>query len=164
MEQKERESMDTKNRGAMWIFNYLFGFSTLPDKEIDNLFNEAALLCSGGDGEVSGEELQWLLGFAAAKGADSETLSRLEAMSSSIDTSLINNMEIPENLKKALIYCAINASSADGIYHVMEGEMIRKIANNMGLSDYIVEQIEDVCQREDELRLRRIQLLFPKGI
>ncbi len=156
--------MDTKNLGAIWIFNYLFGFSELPDKEVDDLFNEAALLCSGGDGEVSGEELQWLLGFAAAKGADRDALSRLEEMSSSIDTTLINTMEIPEKLKKALIYCAISASSADGIYHVMEGEMIRKIANKMGVSDYIVEQIEDVCEREDELRLRRIQLLFPKGI
>jgi tellurite resistance protein len=156
--------MDEKNIGAIWIFNYLFGFTELPDKEIDTLFNQAALLCSGGDGEVSGEELQWLLGFAAAKGADKDELSTLEDMSSSIDTAMINTMEIPEKLKKSLIYCAINASSADGIYHVMEGEMIRKIANNMGLSDYIVEQIEDLCEREDELRLRRIQLLFPKGV
>lgn len=156
--------MDSQHIGALWIFNYFFGFSKLPDKEIDNLFNKAALLCSGGDGEVSGEELQWLLGFAAAKGADMSELSSLEEMSSSIDPRLIDTMEIPDNLKKALIYCAINASSADGIYHVMEGEMIRKIANNMGISDYIVEQIEDLCAREDDLRLRRIQLLFPKGI
>lgn len=156
--------MDTKNIGAIWIFNYLFGFSELPDKEIDDLFNKAALLCNGGDGEVSDAELQWLLGFAAAKGADIDELSRLKEMSSSIDTSIIHTMEIPEKLKKALIYCAISASSADGIYHVMEGEMIRKIANSMGLSDYIVEQIEELCEREDDLRLRRIQLLFPKGI
>ncbi len=155
--------MDAKNIGALWIFNYFFGFTELPDKEIDNLFNEAALLCNGGDGEVSGEELEWLLGFAAAKGADMDALSRLEEMSSSIDTTLLRTMEIPEKLKKALIYCAISASSADGVYHVMEGEMIRKIANNIGLSDHVVEQIEDLCEKEDGLRLRRIQLLFPKG-
>ncbi len=42
--------------------------------------------------------------------------------------------------------------------------MMRKIANRLGVSDYIVEQIEDLCKREDELRLRRILLLSPEGI
>jgi tellurite resistance protein len=152
------------NTGALWTLNYIFGLSESPGKDVDQLFNRAVLLCAGGDGEVSGEELQWLLGFAAAKGADEAELQRLREMSDSIDLKLLGTLEIPEKLKKALIYCAIKASSAEGVYHAMEGEMIRKIANRLGLSDYIVEQIEDLCKREDELRLRRIQLLSPDGI
>ena len=153
-----------RNTAALWTLNYLFGLSQLPEKTVDELFNQALLLCSSGDGEVSGEELDWLLGFAAAKGADEAELQRLLQMSKSIDTKLLFGLEIPEKLKKPLIYCAINVSSADGIYHVMEGEMMRKIANRLGISDYIVEQIEDLCKREDELRLRRILLLSPEGI
>ncbi len=154
----------SKNTGSLWMLNHLFGLSQPPEKAVDQLFNQAALLCTGGDGEVSGEELEWLLGFAAAKGADEAELQRLREMSKSIDIKLLRGLEIPEKLKKALIYCAISASSADGVYHVMEGEMIRKIANRLGISDYIVEQIEDLCRREDELRLRRILLLTPEGI
>ncbi len=153
-----------RNTAALWTLNYLFGLSQLPEEGVDQLFNQALLLCSGGDGEVSGEELQWLLGLAAAKGADEAELQRLRKMSQSIDLGLLYELEIPEKLKKVLIYCAINASSADGVYHVMEGEMMRKIANRLGVSDYIVEQIEDLCKREDELRLRRIMLLSPEGI
>jgi uncharacterized tellurite resistance protein B-like protein len=154
----------SRTTGALWTLNDLFGLAQPSEEAVDQVFNQAALLCCGGDGEVSEDELRWLLGFAAAKGADEAELQRLQEMSKSIDIKLLGELEIPERLKKALIYCATKASSADGVYHVMEGEMIRRIANRLGVSDYIVEQIEDLCRREDELRLRRIQLLAPEGL
>jgi hypothetical protein len=68
------------------------------EKTTNQLFDRAALLCSGGDGEVSDEELQWLLGFAAAKGADEADLQRLKEMSKLIDTKVLDELEIPEKL------------------------------------------------------------------
>jgi tellurite resistance protein len=63
-----------------------------------------------------------------------------------------------------LIYCAIQASGADGIYNEGEKAAIRNIASKLGISEDVVAQLEKLYQEEKELFDNKISLLFPDGV
>lgn len=69
-----------------------------------------------------------------------------------------------EKAKRASVYFAIQACSADGEYHEAEKAEILKMAKAMGISEEEVSQLEAMSSEEDRFREKRVKLLFPDGL
>ncbi|WP_371357653.1 TerB family tellurite resistance protein [Hydrocoleum sp. CS-953] len=66
--------------------------------------------------------------------------------------------------KRAAIYYAIKACSADAEYHKNEQAYVRKMAGLIGVSEEEVTQLEAMYFEEERLREKRVKLLFPDGL
>lgn len=64
--------------------------------------------------------------------------------------------------QRDLLLTAIRACAADGELHEQEKAQIRKMASIIGVSEEIVEQLEELQKEELALREKRIKLLYPE--
>ncbi len=58
----------------------------------------------------------------------------------------------------AVLYMAIKAASSDGEYHAEERATVHRMADAMGVSEAEVLELESLCEDEERLRQRRIEL------
>jgi tellurite resistance protein len=63
--------------------------------------------------------------------------------------------------QRDIILSAIWVCAADGECHEQEKAKIRKMASILGVTEDIVEQLEQLQQEEYALRQKRINLLYP---
>ncbi|MDP5338288.1 MAG: hypothetical protein NWQ28_06895 [Nodularia sp. (in: cyanobacteria)] len=151
---------------AKWYYKELWGWdlAKICTGKERPAFLKALLIAANGDGELTSEERKWVIGRAAAAGAPDSLLEELETYPADEDiTKVVGSTLATNKSKRAVIYFAIKAAASDNDYSKFEGEMIRKAATAMGLSDDIVKEIEDLCLQEQQLKQKRIQLCFPEG-
>ena len=151
---------------AKWYYKELWGWDLekICTGAERPTFLKALLTAANGDGILSQAERDWVIGRAAAAGAPESLLKELETYPANEDISqLIANTLATNKSKRAVIYFAIKASSADGEYNDAEKNAVRKSANAMGISEAIVKQIEDFHAKEEQMKQERIDLCFPDG-
>lgn len=151
---------------AKWYYNELWGWKLekiCSGKERPT-FLKALLTAANGDGILTSAERDWVIGRAAAGGAPESLLKELESYSADEDINDVVASTLATNKsKRAVIYFAIKACASDSQYNDEEKTAIRKSATAMGISEAVVEQIEDLYLREEQLKQERIDLCFPEG-
>jgi hypothetical protein len=128
-------------------------------------FAKAMMICAAGDGALSGEELDYVLGFVANCGGTWELLEELRALDpKTLDPlDLLEKTERPGLFVHALVYHAIRASDADGVLEPREEQAIRAMAMMLGVSPGEVERLFALHEEENEFVRRKMMALFPDG-
>ena len=119
------------------------------------------LAISGADGEVSEQELEWLIKHQSQFGAPEEVIELYKSFddkNANINELLANITVDVESWSAApeLVYHAILMSSADGVYAEKEREKVQEAAKIMGVADDIFLTIESLVEMEKAaLNMRR---------
>jgi len=152
--------------GSSWLFKEQWNFSEIPTEMVFSTYMKALLICANGDGILTDEERNWVIGYCAALGAPNSVIEQLKIYEANEDINeIISNCKIVniEGSKRSLIYDAVRASTADGEYHPNEKAVVRKMAEKLGISEEVVNQIEEIYAEEVRIREKRINLIFPDG-
>ena len=155
-----------------------YGFIKAPvsmnDGGVEKNRRFAAALCviSGADGEVSKEEMDFILGYCAAKGYPQSIIDDIPRMCKDSESKGLEEgtNEIKElltmgtlkNTSRQIIYDAIRAASADDLDE-KEKTAIQNVARLLKIGDEELKNIHELVVRENMLKEERIKLLFPNG-
>ena len=150
-----------------WLYHEHFGFSKAPpqtDAEVVRNMARALVTTASGDGQLSGDERRWILGYFAAKGYPASVINEMADISSADIAALPELMQVGMLKKSAriLVYDAIRASSVDR-YTDGERVTVRKAATALGIDEGAVVALEQLVKDEQTLRAQRIKLLMPGG-
>ncbi|MGK7901838.1 MAG: TerB family tellurite resistance protein [Hormoscilla sp.] len=156
---------DIEQDGSLWAYSNLYGVKTVPPDADYKTFAKAVLICAKGDGVLAPEERNWFLGRAACYG-DREAYEFAKTYQADEDLLevLAQSSMVDKNLRRIIIYVAIQTCSADGEYHPDERAKIHQMAKYLGIEENVVSQIEEFCMEEAKMREKRIGLMFPEGI
>ena len=129
-----------------------YGISAASIESMTN-YGYILLTIAGADGEVSEQELQWLIKHQSKFGAPEEVIELYKSFdykNADIKT-LLPNIKVDVDSWSAapnLVYHAILMSSADGVYAEEERAKVKEAAQIMGVPDDIVLTIESLIQME----------------
>ncbi|MBD2517620.1 TerB family tellurite resistance protein [Nostoc sp. FACHB-973] len=156
--------MTTENEGLLWLFREKYSFSKLPSFEAYDGYSKSILICANGDGTLTPEERNWVVGLLSAFGASDSLLEELKSYKADEDIEkVIGDAPEATGSRRYLVYDAIKACSADGEYSDNERATVTKMAAKLGISEDIVKQIEEICIEEAKLRQKRLELMYPEG-
>ncbi|MEH2005263.1 TerB family tellurite resistance protein [Nostoc sp.] len=158
-------SSDVREMISKWAYKHFRDFDTVPpDNEILK-YAKALLICANGDGTLTPEERNWVLGYFAIKGVSDSILSELKNYqpTESLQEVLDTNSTVAQKGTRFLIYDAIQTCAADGEYAEGEKAVIRKAASQLKVSEDVVKELEELYLEEKELFKRKIDLMFPNG-
>ncbi|CAF1392636.1 unnamed protein product, partial [Didymodactylos carnosus] len=146
----------------------LFGLAHVcntPSRENCIAYGKALINIASADGFLGDEELNWVLGYIAAIGATADVIENIKAYKANSEQfdDIFKNVQATTSSKTGLIYDGFKAASADNVLHEKEKEAISKLADKFGLKPNVIEQIEQIFRDEQQLKQKRIQLLFPDG-
>lgn len=164
MSMSYQEAYETSGK---WFFQNTFGFhlSDLPSEEAYDAFTKAMMICTKGDGVLAPEERNWVIGFSAARGMPPTLIEEMKTYEATEDIAeVIARTSHTTKTKRAPIYFAIKACLADNQYHEGEQAAVREMAKAIGISEDELKQLEAICASEEELKEKRVQLLFPDGL
>ena len=152
---------------GLWFFQDTFGWhlSDLPPDDTYEALTKAMFICAKGDRTLTPEERDWIIGFSAIRGMPLSLIDDLKNYDATEDLGeVVSRTFQATKAKRAAIYFAIRACSADASYHEGEQAAVRKLANTIGVSEDEVSQLEAMCLEEQRLREKRVRLLFPDGL
>lgn len=124
---------------------------------------KAALVCANADGSLNEAERNWAIGRAALNGAPEAMLEELGQYPASDDIESLLEVGPTSQLRRALIYIAIKAASADRDYHEDERRVIARAAATLGIHGAEVTALERIVEQEAHLKEERVRLCFPNG-
>jgi uncharacterized tellurite resistance protein B-like protein len=154
--------MDGREVGGLWLLREMWGFPAgVPeDERLDYL--RAIMACARGDGVLHPGERDWVIGYGAACGAYQSTVNALERYEADEDVLdiLERNMPSAQSWARVALFDAIRAAAADHDYDDDEKRAIRRVAARLGIDDRIVTALEAVYLAEQELKQKRIGLVF----
>ena len=158
--------MDAHAVGGLWLLKEMWDFpSGVPeDERLDYL--KTIMACARGDGDLAEAEKAWVIGYGAACGAHQPTVDALEAYDADEDAVEIleRNMPIAKTWGRVAVFDAIRASGADHEYDDTEREAVRRVAADLGITEEVVSEIESLYLAEQELKRKRIALLFGETV
>ena len=137
-----------------------YGISAASAESMTN-YGYVLLAIAGADGEVSEQELEWLIKHQSQFGAPEEVIEsykKFDYKNANINELLANITVDVESWSAApeLIYHAILMSSADNVYAEQEREKVKEAAKIMGVPDDIFLTIESLVEMEKAtLNMRR---------
>lgn len=154
---------DIQKLGSSWILNWFFGFNQIPTNEDSCIYTKAVLCCAKGDGILSPEEKDWALGFCASWGVADWVIEELTTYEADepIEEVIARSPQV-SMAQRDIILSAIWVCAANKEYQDKEKAKIRYMASILGVSEEIVEQLEQLQQEESALRQKRLNLLYPK--
>ena len=154
--------MDAHEVGGRWLLREMWGFPAgVPeDQRLDYL--KAIMACARAKGELTDGEKDWVIGYGAACGAHQETVDELEAYQADEEVGDILGRNMPTALTwgRVAIFDAIRAAGADHAYDDEEIKAVRRVARRLDVADDVVADIEALYREEQELKRRRIGLMF----
>jgi uncharacterized membrane protein YebE (DUF533 family) len=156
------------DQAAMWILEELWGAPPdlsggLSDEE--NLDYSRALFCAAnGDGRITDAERAWIVGYLRAAGHSPENIASLQAYEGTTDIEDLFTRGVQPAAKRITIADAIRACGADGDLGDEELAAVRAIAERIDVPAEVVDELVDIYRQEQELKSRRIALVFPDGI
>jgi uncharacterized membrane protein YebE (DUF533 family) len=154
-------------RAVAWFYLEHFGFSKAPpqtDHEVVRNMALALITAASGDRELSDSERRWILGYFAAKGYPPDVIDEMSRVSP-VDAAALSELMQLGILRvsgRILVYDAIRAASVDG-YSSGERAAVRRAANQLGIGEEDVAEMERLVVDEQALKTRRIKVLMPAG-
>ncbi len=130
-----------------------------------------ALMCiAGADGEISEDEMKWLLtdfiGILDISESEKQDLISFDYKNASLE-ELINKLSVgmPINVRRALIYDAVRMSRADSYYSPTERAAVEMAAELLGVPIYLAKTIEGLVSTELSLEATRRSIFeMPGGV
>jgi uncharacterized membrane protein YebE (DUF533 family) len=152
--------------GSMWVLREEEGFSGLPRTSDLEIYMKSLLICANGDGRITEQEREWVLGIASAMGLPDETVEHLKSYEAKDDLNrlLAGGVETGKGAPRSLIYNAIRACMSDGELSEAELATIRRAASIMNVPEDVVGKLKEIVLQQAKLRERRLGLVFPEGI
>ena len=151
--------------GSLWAYSNLYGVKTLPSDADYKTFAKAVLICAKGDGTLTQEERNWFLGRAACYGnQEAYEFAKTYQADEDLLEVLAQSPIVDKNLRRIIIYVAIQTCAADGTFHPDERAKVLQMAKHLAIEEDIVNKIEALCLKETKLREKRVSLMFPEGI
>ena len=158
--------MDAHEAGGLWLLREMWDFPAgVPeDERLDYL--KAIMACAGAGTGLAPEEKAWVIGYGAACGAHQATVDALEAYECDEDVVAIleRNMPVAKTWGRVAVFDAIRASSADAQYSDDERAAVRREASTLGVAEEVVVALEALYEEEQDLKGRRIGLVFGDDI
>ena len=158
--------MDAHELGGLWLLREMWGFPAgVPeDERLDYL--KAILACARAKGELTAGEKEWVIGYGAACGATQATVDALEAYEADEDLDDILNRNMPSASQwgRVAVFDAIRAASGDHEYDDDEQQAIRRAAARFDVPDDVVADLEALCREEQDLKRRRVALVFGQEV
>jgi hypothetical protein len=74
-----------------------------------------------------------------------------------------HNQDYVKLTRRSIIYNAIRAAGADGELHEKEIKAIYDLAKHLEVTPEQVRQVQDLYEEEQQMREKRIKILFPQG-
>ncbi|NEP52239.1 MAG: hypothetical protein F6K65_26950 [Moorea sp. SIO3C2] len=156
---------DMDRDGRLWLMKDLYGMKTVPPAQDYNAFVKAVLICAKGDGVLTPEERNWVVGRAACYYTNNEyEVAKNYPADEDLLEVLAQAPTLNQSGRRVIIYVAIQACAADGEYHPDERASVQKMAKYLGIEEDVVNQIEEYCIEEAKMREKRIALMFTEGI
>ena len=162
-------------RSQIRFCQHELGCQSLPETEnLDEMrkllpilegYVKALVICAAGDGELSDDERAWILGLCASAGGSYELVEELRALDpADLDIAALMNMtEQPGLFTHILIFHAIKASDADGVFDPREEMTIRAMASVLGVDSEYVDKLIALHREEEAFQKRKMAMLFPNG-
>lgn len=157
---------DYQRKGSLWVFNRILGFKTYPNIDDFETVGKAVLLCAQGDGVLEPAERDWQVGYFSALGVPASLLEKLDTYEANDDLAelLANSSDRIKNLvQRDIVYQAIKVAAADDDYSETEHEKICQMAKLLGVTSDVVDQLVELHKEEEQLRQKRIKLIYPNG-
>ncbi|MEQ9369901.1 MAG: TerB family tellurite resistance protein [Coleofasciculus chthonoplastes F3-SA18-01] len=123
-------------------------------------------MCAKGDGTLAPAERDRQISYFSALGTPESVIKELEVYEANDELAdlLANSSERIKNLvQRDVVYQAIKASAADGELSEAEQNKISQMAELLGVASEVVEQLVELHKEEEQLRQKRIKLLYPNG-
>jgi hypothetical protein len=159
---------DREQAQFRWLSSEYFGMGdALADaqgEEDHDRYARALMISVNGDGRITPEERDWILGYLRSAG-DSDSI--LEAISAYDGSEAIEDVVRPEDRTlwgRVLVYDALRACWSDGDLADGERDVILQMADRLEIPRAAVAEIEDLIREEHEQRARRRDLLFPPAM
>lgn len=160
------DGMDVHEVGGLWLLREMWDFPNgVPeDHRVDYL--KAIMACARAGRELAPAERDWVIGYGAACGAHQATVDALEGYDGDEDVVdiLDRNMPVANTWGRVAVFDAIRASNADSQYSDDERATVRREASRLGVSEEVVVALESLHEEEQELKRRRIALVFGEDI
>jgi len=164
---------EVSERAAAWTAKTQWDFDELPHPDGFRFYMSSVMFCAASDGVLDPKERNWVLGYAAALGAPTELIRDLERMSA--QSLKVQNLgpdfekfcqrtdKRSAAAKRGIIYDAIRAASADGVFAVDERKSVVDLAVKFGLSKEVVIELEALVAEEKKIKERKAGLVHRFG-
>ncbi|EDY52874.1 TerB family tellurite resistance protein [Streptomyces clavuligerus] len=147
-----------------WVFKQEWDFDDTPTEGDIGIYAKALLVCAKGDGVISREERDWVLGYFAAFCGDAAQLAELADYPADDDVvDLVTRSTVIDNSRGALIFDALRACAADGDLAPGEVARVKQAAAALGIAEDTVERLKELYFQERGARAARNALLYPGG-
>jgi len=164
---------EVSERAAAWTAKNQWDFDELPHPDGFRFYMSSVMLCASSDGVLDPKEKAWVLGYAAALGSPADLMRELESMT----VENLKRQNLGEDFekfcartdkrstasKRGIIYDAIRAASADGVFHTDERQSVVNLALKFGLSKEVVAELEALHNEERALSKRKEALVHRFG-
>ncbi len=134
--------------------------------DADNLsYAKAILVCAAGDGEISSQEREWLIGWLTTAGDSDEVIEAMQTYDGGDSIAdLISASPLMRASGRSLVYDALRACASDGDLSAGERERIQDAAAQLGIPTDVVAELEQILNEEQGLRKRRHQLIVADAL
>ncbi len=155
--------MTSHDLAARWTFTELWSADegTLDQSVLLDFF-KAMIVCCNADDNFTAAERAWCLGYAAAIGADEQTLAELGNYTGGDEITVFFDRGLQWAMApRTVIYESIRACASDADYNRMERDKIAGMAALLDIGDGELAQLEALYFDEKELRSRKRSLAYP---
>jgi tellurite resistance protein len=153
--------------GNLWLLNEHYAIARDIPLGLDyDAYFKGMMVCAAGDGELSQQEKDWVIGYAHALGAPPSTMEELKQIDANDKfdiAELLKKSEAAHQSRRFMVYYAIMACSSDGEYNESEKKAVMKLADTLGIKEDRVKQIENMVEEDRTLREKRLEILYPEG-
>jgi hypothetical protein len=130
--------------------------------EAENMaYAKGLLICAKGDGTISPQEREWVVGFLTTTGVSSSVVEMAKTYDGedTIEDVLKVSPAMP-SYRHAMLYDALRCCASDGELHPEERARIGRMADVIGVSRELLAELEQLVQDDDKLRKRRHKLII----
>ncbi len=102
-------------------------------------------------------------------GNPEDVINELRAYQAGPNTNVFQNLladrdqDYVKLTRRSIIYNAIRAAGADGELHKKEIEAVYEFAKRVDVTPEQVREVQDLYEEEQQMREKRIKILFPQG-
>ncbi|MBE9038623.1 hypothetical protein [aff. Roholtiella sp. LEGE 12411] len=150
--------------GILWLFKERYGFKQLPSDMAYEAYLKSLLICANGDGTLTDEERNWVIGYGCAYNCNPAIIEQLKVYKADEDIeAVISGDFAASDSRHFLIYDAMHACSADGEYSEEERSVVLKGAKKLGISEDTFKEIEQIYLETVQLHEKLLAVMFPNG-
>ena len=142
--------------GSQFI-RMIYGVDSINAEDNAN-YARALMIIAGADNEISEGEWTWFFERGKAMGVPAVVLDSFKDFdwrTAKIEDFVGSNKAVA----RILLFDAISMSRADGVYTPEERACVREAASLLGVSEDVVDNLEDIIEMDDALRRTRLRLL-----